>query len=100
MPTILVGRVAAGHARPDDSWSDNTTASSIRFRNHSSLQNDSQMSAERGRDTSFPNIQPDLEEGLEDGTELQVEGAAPSFSAYNYSACIAGSSNSIDCSVV
>ncbi len=99
MPTILVGRVAAGHARPDDSWSDNTTASSIRFRNHSSSQNDSQMSAEVGRDTSFPHMQPDLEEGL-DGTELRVEGAAPTLSVYDCSARIIGRSNSVDCNVV
>ncbi len=52
MPTVLVGRVAAGHARPDDSWSDDTTVSSIRFRNHSSSQNDSHLSVESGWDTS------------------------------------------------
>ncbi|PBK90512.1 hypothetical protein ARMGADRAFT_1111877 [Armillaria gallica] len=100
VPTILVGRVAPGHARPDDSWSYNSTESSIRFGNHSILQNDSPMSAERGRDTSFPNIQPNLEVGLEDGTELRVEEAAPSFSACDYSARVVGTSNSIDCSVV
>ncbi|KAK0221098.1 hypothetical protein EDD85DRAFT_261923 [Armillaria nabsnona] len=90
MPTILVGRVAAGHARPDDSWTDNTTASSIRFINHSSSQNDSQMSAERGQHTLFPNIRPDLEEGLEDGTELRVEGAAPTLSVHDCSAHVIG----------
>ncbi|KAK0467472.1 hypothetical protein IW261DRAFT_1680430, partial [Armillaria novae-zelandiae] len=46
-PTILVGHVAAGHARPDDSWSDYATASSIRFGTHSSSQNDSQKWAWR-----------------------------------------------------
>ncbi|KAK0433282.1 hypothetical protein EV421DRAFT_2023600 [Armillaria borealis] len=75
IPTILVGRVAAGHARPDDSWNENATMSSLRFRSHSSSQNDSQMSAEPGQDTSFPHIRQDLEQGLEDGTELRVEGA-------------------------
>ncbi|SJL14010.1 uncharacterized protein ARMOST_17462 [Armillaria ostoyae] len=100
VPTILVGRVAAGHARPDDSWSDNTTTSSIRFRNHSSSQNDSQIRAEPGRDTPSPHIQPDLEEGLEDGTELRVEGAAPAFSVHDCSARVAGTSTSVDCSVV
>ncbi|KAK0221139.1 hypothetical protein EDD85DRAFT_861997 [Armillaria nabsnona] len=100
VPTILVGRVAAGHARPDDSWTDNTTASSIRFRNRSSSQNDSQMSTEPGRDMSFPHIRPDLEEGLEDGTELRVEGAAPTISVHDCSARIIGTSNYVDCSVV
>ncbi|PBK90498.1 hypothetical protein ARMGADRAFT_1032505 [Armillaria gallica] len=80
VPTILVSRVVAGHARPDDSWSDSATESSIRFRSYSGLQNDSQMSAERGQDTSFPNIRLDLEEGLEDSTELRMEGAAPTLS--------------------
>ncbi|PBK90496.1 hypothetical protein ARMGADRAFT_1032503 [Armillaria gallica] len=64
VPTILVSHVVAGHARPDDSWSDNTTASSVRFRNHSSSQNDSHLSVESGWDTS-PHIGPDVEEGLE-----------------------------------
>ncbi|PBK90435.1 hypothetical protein ARMGADRAFT_298566 [Armillaria gallica] len=27
VPTILVGRVAAGHARPDDSWTESTVSS-------------------------------------------------------------------------
>ncbi len=58
------------------------------------------MSAERGRDTSFPHIQPDLEEGLEDGTELRVEGAAPTCSVHDCSARIIGTSNSVDCNVV
>ncbi len=100
MPTVLVGRVVTGHARPDDSWSDNTTASSIRFRNRSSLQNDSQMSTELGLDRSFPNIRLDLEEGLEDGTELRVEGAVPTLSIHDCSTRIIGTSNSVDCNVV
>ncbi|KAK0221144.1 hypothetical protein EDD85DRAFT_796541 [Armillaria nabsnona] len=75
MPTILVGRVAAGHARPDDSWSEHTTASSIQFRNHSSSQNDtlqfrshsssqsvSLAGSESGRSTR---ITPDLENALD-----------------------------------
>ncbi|KAK0196246.1 hypothetical protein F5146DRAFT_997706 [Armillaria mellea] len=100
VPTILAGRVAAGHARPDDSWSDNTTASSIRFRSYSSSQNDSQINAEPGRDMSFPHIRPDLEEGLGDGTESRVEGASPTFSAHDCSAHVVGTSNPVDCSVV
>ncbi|KAK0221104.1 hypothetical protein EDD85DRAFT_861925 [Armillaria nabsnona] len=99
IPTILVGRVAAGHARPDDSWSDNSMASSIRFRSHSSSQNDSQMSAEPGWDTSFLHMRPDLEEGL-DGTELRVEGAAPTLSVHDCSTRVIGISNPVDCNIV
>ncbi|PBK85341.1 hypothetical protein ARMGADRAFT_1036389 [Armillaria gallica] len=58
VPTILVGHVVAGHTFPDDSWSNNAMVSSIWFRSHSSIWNDSQMSAEQGWDTSFPHIQP------------------------------------------
>ncbi|SJL13578.1 uncharacterized protein ARMOST_17023 [Armillaria ostoyae] len=64
VPTILVGRVAAGHARPDDSWSESTTASSLRFGNHSSSQNDG---AGFGWDASS-RLRPDLEEGSEGST--------------------------------
>ncbi|KAK0479639.1 hypothetical protein IW261DRAFT_1593621 [Armillaria novae-zelandiae] len=31
-PTLLVGRVAAGHARPDDSWQGSVISGSLRFR--------------------------------------------------------------------
>ncbi|KAK0222641.1 hypothetical protein EDD85DRAFT_796174 [Armillaria nabsnona] len=68
VPTILVGRIAAGHARPDDSWSESTTVSSLRFRSHSSPQNDSQVGAGSEWDTSSL-ARPDLEEGLEGGTQ-------------------------------
>ncbi|PBK62478.1 hypothetical protein ARMSODRAFT_1061454 [Armillaria solidipes] len=64
MPTMLVGRVAAGHARPDDSWSESTPRSSLRFGNQSSSQNDSQRSVGSGQVTSS-RVRPDLEEGLE-----------------------------------
>ncbi len=89
MPTILVGRVAAGHARPDDSWSESTARSSLRFENQSSTQNESQMSVGSGQDISSP----DLEEGLEEITELQVEGAAPTSSAHDCSAHVVRTSN-------
>ncbi|PBK62449.1 hypothetical protein ARMSODRAFT_980719 [Armillaria solidipes] len=68
MPTILVGRVAAGHARPDDSWSQSAPRSSLRFGNQSSLQNDTQMSVGSGQDT-LSRVRPDVEEGLEESTE-------------------------------
>ncbi|PBK62480.1 hypothetical protein ARMSODRAFT_1061455 [Armillaria solidipes] len=101
-PTILVGRVAAGHARPDDSWSESTTRSSLRFRNDSSSQNDSQMSVGSGQDTSSP-VRPDIEEGLEDSeesTDVRVEGAAPTVSVHDCYAHVVGTSDSVDYSVV
>ncbi|KAK0435563.1 hypothetical protein EV421DRAFT_1986637 [Armillaria borealis] len=98
VPTILVGRVAAGHARPDDSWSESTPRSSLRFGNRSSSQNESQMSVGSGWDTSS-RVRPDLEAGLEDITEVPVEEAAPTFSAHGYSARVVGTSNYVDCSV-
>ncbi len=59
-PTILVGRVAVGHARPDDSWSENTSTSSLQFRSHSSSQSNSlEASAGSESDTS-PRITLDL----------------------------------------
>ncbi|KAK0475987.1 hypothetical protein EDD18DRAFT_1385585 [Armillaria luteobubalina] len=98
MPTMLVGRIAAGHARPDDSWSDSTPGSSIRFGNHSTSQNDTQMNVGSGRDMSSTEG-PALERGLEDITEGRVEGAAPIDSADDY--ChVVGTSSSVDYSVV
>ncbi|KAK0433291.1 hypothetical protein EV421DRAFT_1845898 [Armillaria borealis] len=67
-PTILVGRVAAGHARPDDSWGASTPRSSLRFRNNSSSQNDSQVGAGSQWGTSS-RARPDVEEGLEGSTQ-------------------------------
>ncbi|PBK90555.1 hypothetical protein ARMGADRAFT_1064564 [Armillaria gallica] len=64
VPTIIIGRIAAGRARPDDFWSGNTTVSSLQFRNHSSSQNDSQVSGGSEWDT-LSRARPDLEEGLE-----------------------------------
>ncbi|PBK62492.1 hypothetical protein ARMSODRAFT_1024902 [Armillaria solidipes] len=60
VPTILVGRVAAGHARPDDSWT-GSTVSSLQFTAHPIDQDDSDRSAEWAISTR------DLEEVLEVG---------------------------------
>ncbi|SJL13989.1 uncharacterized protein ARMOST_17441 [Armillaria ostoyae] len=98
MPTILVGRVAAGHARPDDSWSGSAPRSSLRFGNQSSSQNDTQMSVGSGQDTSS-RIRPDVEEGLEEITEVRVERAAPTVSTHDFSTPV-GASGSVDYSVV
>ncbi|KAK0431006.1 hypothetical protein EV421DRAFT_2041508 [Armillaria borealis] len=78
-PTILVGRVAAGHARPDDSWSESSVASSLQFQNHSSSQTDSQMSIESGGDTPSPRIIPDLEQGLGNRAESGLNGTTQSY---------------------
>ncbi len=99
MPTILVGRVAAGHARPDDSWSESTPRSSLRFGNQSRSQNDSQMSVGSRQDTSSP-VRLDLEEGLEVSTEVRVEGSSPTASAHDCYAHIVGTSSPVDYSVV
>ncbi len=99
MPTILVGRVAAGHARPDDSWSESTPRSSLRFRNHSNSQNDIEMSVGSGWDTSS-RVRPDIEEGLEEGTEVQAKRAAPTVSTHDHSTPVVGTSSSVDYSVV
>ncbi|KAK0435524.1 hypothetical protein EV421DRAFT_2022477 [Armillaria borealis] len=66
-PTMLVGRVAAGHARPDDSWSENTSTSSLRFRSSPDSHNDGEISVGSGWDT-YSRARPDLEEGLEENT--------------------------------
>ncbi|KAK0481137.1 hypothetical protein EDD18DRAFT_1363230 [Armillaria luteobubalina] len=69
MPTILVGRVAAGHARPDDSWNDSTRPrSTLRFGNQSTSQTGTEMSGSE-RDESSP-VELDLEKGLKDSTEV------------------------------
>ncbi|KAK0216474.1 hypothetical protein EDD85DRAFT_995925 [Armillaria nabsnona] len=51
-PTLLVGRVAAGHARPDDSWQGSVITGSLRFEGHaegqSTLANDLETQRERG----------------------------------------------------
>ncbi|KAK0479419.1 hypothetical protein EDD18DRAFT_1113845 [Armillaria luteobubalina] len=98
VPTMLVGRVAAGHARPDDSWSDSTPGSPIQFGNHSASQDNTQMGVGSGRGTSSTEG-PDLEQGLEDITEVRVEGAAPIGSTQDYHHVV-GTSCSVDHNVV
>ncbi len=57
-PTLIVGRVASGHARPDDAWK-GSILSSLHFgtRNHAQTQATAQYSDQRN--TTF---------GFEDGT--------------------------------
>ncbi|PBK90501.1 hypothetical protein ARMGADRAFT_1111865 [Armillaria gallica] len=95
IPTVLVGRVAAGHARPDDSWRERSTTSSLRFQNHSSSQNDSEMSAGSEGDTPSPRIRPDLEEGLEDQAELGMKDLTQNHDIYSHPTHPFGTSNSV-----
>ncbi|KAK0471637.1 hypothetical protein IW261DRAFT_1511586 [Armillaria novae-zelandiae] len=66
-PTVLVGRVAAGHARPDDSWSGSSATASLRFGGLSSSQNNHELSVVSGQNSSS-RVRPDLEEGSESST--------------------------------
>ncbi|PBK95091.1 hypothetical protein ARMGADRAFT_786864 [Armillaria gallica] len=60
-PTLIVGRVASGHARPDDAWK-GSILSSLHFgtRNHAQTQASDQYSGQRN--TTF-----DFEDGTPDG---------------------------------
>ncbi|KAK0466520.1 hypothetical protein IW261DRAFT_1683756 [Armillaria novae-zelandiae] len=66
-PTVLVGRVAAGHARSDDSWSGSSATASLRFGGPSSSQNNHELSFVSGQ-ASSSRVRPDLEEGSESST--------------------------------
>ncbi|KAK0436963.1 uncharacterized protein EV420DRAFT_1671796 [Desarmillaria tabescens] len=65
-PTLLVGRVAAGHARPDDSWQGSVISGSLRFgtpagsRNQtsSSILLDDDFEAQRERDDEHSHHAP------------------------------------------
>ncbi|KAK0488214.1 hypothetical protein EDD18DRAFT_645706 [Armillaria luteobubalina] len=98
MPTMLVGRVAAGHARPDDSWSEGTPRSSIRFGNYSASQNDTEMSVGSGRVTSSTE-RTDPDEGLEISTVVRVEGASPIDITHDYYHVVR-TSNSVNYGIV
>ncbi|PBK62445.1 hypothetical protein ARMSODRAFT_980715 [Armillaria solidipes] len=69
VPTILVGRIVAGRARPDDSWSNSTTMSSIQFRSSTSSQSDSVDTSAGSESDLSPRVTLDLENGLEDSAE-------------------------------
>ncbi|KAK0194502.1 hypothetical protein F5146DRAFT_1036156 [Armillaria mellea] len=67
-PTLLIGRVAAGHARPDDSWEGSVT-SSLRFGRDSEQigsQDDATQSVTVDNDLEIP---PEGEDNLEDVSE-------------------------------
>ncbi|KAK0481127.1 hypothetical protein EDD18DRAFT_1203869 [Armillaria luteobubalina] len=67
-PTVLVGRIAAGHARSDDSWSGSSTTTSLRFVDSPSSQNEYELSIVSGQNPSS-RVRPDLEEGSESSTQ-------------------------------
>ncbi|KAG7439652.1 uncharacterized protein BT62DRAFT_1013613 [Guyanagaster necrorhizus] len=62
IPTILFGRIAAGHPSPDDSWREGSTVSSLRFGDHSIDPGRTQTDAESN--SSF-RLRLDLEESVE-----------------------------------
>ncbi|KAK0454217.1 uncharacterized protein EV420DRAFT_1749525 [Desarmillaria tabescens] len=66
-PTLLVGRVAAGHARPDDSWQGSVISGSLRFGSHSGVQSsgieDLEAQRERGDEYSHRTL-ADSEEDI------------------------------------
>ncbi|SJL05141.1 uncharacterized protein ARMOST_08514 [Armillaria ostoyae] len=62
-PTLIVGRVASGQARPSDSWKSKNTISTIQFGGHSAPQSES-VSAEEGAVNNGHEIKPEVD-GLE-----------------------------------
>ncbi|KAK0219652.1 hypothetical protein EDD85DRAFT_960837 [Armillaria nabsnona] len=74
-PTILVGRVAAGHARPDDSWQGSVIPGSLRFRVHSGSQG-GQPNSMTSHDLEVPELEIDKEYGhstLAEGGASEVQ---------------------------
>ncbi len=96
----MVGRVAAGQACPDDSWSENTTSSSLRFRSNSSSQNDSEISVVSGWDTSS-HTTLDLEEGFEENYMHRVRTgvAAQTCNTHDYSGDLESTECGVHCHV-
>ncbi|KAK0446940.1 uncharacterized protein EV420DRAFT_1568968 [Desarmillaria tabescens] len=75
VPTILVGRVAAGHTRPDDDWGGSrSTVSLLEFGNHS-ISQDRSTGMDAEGDLTL-RATPDLEEGLEEGSQSRDYGIA------------------------
>ncbi|PBK92223.1 hypothetical protein ARMGADRAFT_1165940 [Armillaria gallica] len=62
-PTLIVGRVASGQARPNDSWKSRNTVSTIQFGGHSVAQSES-VSAEERAVNNGHEIKPEVD-GLE-----------------------------------
>ncbi len=73
---LLIGRVAAGHARPDDSW-EGSVMSSLRFGQDSEQlgsQDDATQSVTVNNDLEVP---PEREDNLEDAFEQGVNDEDP-----------------------
>lgn len=62
MPAMQIGRVAAGHARPDDSWSGSSASESLRFRISSASEQSQDGTSYDG--TVLARSRSDLEDGL------------------------------------
>ncbi|KAK0219237.1 hypothetical protein IW262DRAFT_1462885 [Armillaria fumosa] len=61
-PTLIVGRVAAGHARSEDLWQGSVISGSLRFGSHvggqSSLSDLNDLEAQRGGDNEYVQLAP------------------------------------------
>lgn len=62
MPAMQIGRVAAGHARPNDSWSGSSTSESIHFRTSSASEQSQDGTSYDGTVSASP--RSDSEDGL------------------------------------
>ncbi|PBK62422.1 hypothetical protein ARMSODRAFT_604793 [Armillaria solidipes] len=62
MPAMQIGRVAAGHARPDNSWSGSSASESIHFRTSSASEQSQDGMSYDG--TALARSRSDLEDGL------------------------------------
>ncbi|KAK0184747.1 hypothetical protein F5146DRAFT_1144863 [Armillaria mellea] len=69
-PTLIIGRVAAGHARPDDSWQGSVISGSLRFGSHaggqSSLRSDLEAQQERGDEYVHPALTDNQKDTADD----------------------------------
>ncbi|SJL07045.1 uncharacterized protein ARMOST_10388 [Armillaria ostoyae] len=72
-PTLLVGRVAAGHAHPDDSWQGSITSGSIRFGTNSVGQ-DSQLGSITSDDLEAQAAELERDEEYEHCVRVDSEG--------------------------
>ena len=72
-PTLLVGRVAAGHARSDDSWQ-GSAMSSLHFGTSRSLNSDEQLSLEEAPQSSVLDRDLEAQRGGMDGHEQTGSG--------------------------
>ncbi len=70
-PTLLVGRVAAGHARPDDSWQ-GSVISSLRFGAHSKADTETYSQVDSMVDNNLEAQSIQVDEPEETGDEKRI----------------------------